>query len=547
MSTKINVKGKLIGRPGVYTDIQSGIKNPPVKFSYGNVLIIDTGSGATFGGGSGVSGQNKSGLDSLYVFNDVSEMQNFIRGGILWAIAEPLFRPSKRFNIPGASKVMLIKAAATTRAASTWTLAGAGPDGGTAVLATVDEGLGANGVLSGSVLTKGYGSKIITDPNDNTKFIFQFSVGTYRGADANSIDYDGIAQAKTVATLLCQSPPLNNIAALHLWMETDYNFLQFFKLTAKTVVGTGAITAADVVANPNIKLFSGATETYSSTHLDTILAAITEVDHTFFLCDVYGVTDGAGTNNLKILASMFDAKYQKFMVVGGGKDKTEFVQAAASSRKLAADFDTSKVIVVHGEHKKAKRGYASLITYPTLFKAAAITGRLAGLEPQTPVTFKDIDIDAESHALTPLELEQGLDYGICMTYKDTELNNFVVCQGVNTLQSNLYLVNSDAQSHDVAVMRIIAQLNKEMAINAKLDFFSKDYGANRNTVSVEDVVNFVDGFLSSKMARSTQDNLIVDYRDITVTVESDTYKVQYSVVPNYPVNKIIITGILLDK
>lgn len=546
MSTKINVRGKLIGRPGVYTDIKSGIKNPPQNFSYGNVLIIDTGSGATFGYGSGVSGQQKTGLDTLYTFNDIQTMRDAVRGGLWWLLAEALFRPSKDISIPGASKVMMIRAAATTKASFTWTLAGAGTDGGTAVIDTVDEGVGANGALTSSELTKGYGTKIITDPNDNTKFIFQFWVGTYRGNDGTD-DYEGIAAADTLPLLLCQSPSLNNIANLHTWMETDATFMQFFKLRTKTVVGTGAITSADVVANPTYILAAGGTETYASTHIDTILAAIQEVDHTFFLCDKYGITDAYGTNNLKILASLTDAKYQKFLIVGGGKDKTEFLQATNSSKKIASDFDTSSVIVVHGEPKKARRGFNTLKQYPVIYKTAQVTGRLAGLEPQTPVTFKDINIDAEAHSLTPQELELGLDAGILMTYKDTEFNRFVVCQGINTLQNNSNLVNNDAQSHDVAVMRIIAQLNKELAINAKLNFFARNIGPNRNTITPEDLVNFIDGFLSSKMARSNQDNLIVDYRDITVTVQGDTYKAQYSVVPNYPVNKIVITGVLFDK
>jgi len=546
MSTKINVKGKLVSRPGVYTDIKSGIKNPPVNFSYGNVLIIDTGIGATWGGGSAVTGQQKNGLDTLYVFDNMQQMRDFVRGGLLWLLAEPLFRPANDPNIPGVSKVLYIRAATTTKSSYTWTLVGAGGQGGTAVIDTVDEGLGSVGSLTNTVLTKGYGSKIIADPNDAAKFIFQFYVGTYRGNDGTD-DYEGIPIGSTVPLLLCQSPSLSNIANLHTWMETDSVFMQYFKLRTKSVVGTGAITSADVAANPGFQLFIGGTETYAGTDIDTILLALTDIDFTFFLCDKYGTTDAYGTNNLKILASLPDYKYQKFMVVGGGKDKTEFIQNTTSSKKIASDFNTSSVIVVHGEPKKARRGFSSLKQYPVIFKAAQVLGRICGLEPQTPVTFKDINIDAEAHSLTPTELELGLNAGILMTYKDNEFNKFIVCQGVNALQSNDYLVNPDAQSHDVAVMRIIAQLNKEMAITCKLNFFAKNEGPNRNTITTQDLINFIDGFLSSKLARSNQDNLIIDYRDITVEVIGDTYKAQYSVVPNYPVNKIIITGVLLDK
>jgi hypothetical protein len=48
MPTSIVFNGKTRILPGVYTQIKSGIENPPRTATYGKILLIDTGS---FGAG----------------------------------------------------------------------------------------------------------------------------------------------------------------------------------------------------------------------------------------------------------------------------------------------------------------------------------------------------------------------------------------------------------------------------------------------------------------------------------------------------------------
>lgn len=155
MATKVLVNGKFQTRAGVYATIKSGVVNPAIPTSYGNVLIIDDGIGASFGGGSGISGENKNGADAIYEFDNLPAFQAFVKGGELWNLAKPLFNPSG--DQQGVSKVFYVRAALTTMAEMAWTCVN-----GAFTIQTKDEGLNANGVLDSSDnLSVGYASKLV--------------------------------------------------------------------------------------------------------------------------------------------------------------------------------------------------------------------------------------------------------------------------------------------------------------------------------------------------------------------------------------------------
>src|SRR5947209_8819218 len=114
MATKVIVNGKQIQRAGVYSTIKSGIKNPTTSRPYSNVLIIDDGIGAGFGGGSGVNGTHNSGINSVYKFTTKEDFQAFVKGGELYNIANALFNPSG--SQLGVADLYFVKAATTTPA-----------------------------------------------------------------------------------------------------------------------------------------------------------------------------------------------------------------------------------------------------------------------------------------------------------------------------------------------------------------------------------------------------------------------------------------------
>jgi hypothetical protein len=45
MAHKSFFNNRIIRQPGVYSQIKSGISNPPLPLAYGNIVLIDTGIG----------------------------------------------------------------------------------------------------------------------------------------------------------------------------------------------------------------------------------------------------------------------------------------------------------------------------------------------------------------------------------------------------------------------------------------------------------------------------------------------------------------------
>ena len=346
MATTIVVNGKTIKRPGVYALVKSGIKYPPQNLPYGNICIIDDGSGAGFAGGAGAMGALSQGVDSVYELTTLQQYRAFMKGGLLWDLGEPLFKPSKT-NIAGVSKVYFIKAAITTNGEIAYTFTN-----GSVTFQTLDEGVGVNGVLNGGNLTKGYGCKIVESTINPGKYIIQFYHGSFTGIDPlNNLPYDGILGSNSTPDIFLSSPECGTVQDLVNWCLTSNEFKAVFQLKTG-YTATGAFTAADVTNNPGYKLATGGTETYNNAAFDEAIKAVKDLDNTFFLSLHYG-DQSTSLNNEKILDFISnESKYEKFLVVAGGYDKTGFAGATNTSEATAKYFDSDKVIVVHGGYKK---------------------------------------------------------------------------------------------------------------------------------------------------------------------------------------------------
>lgn len=626
MGTTVNINGKLVKRPGVYTLVKSGIKNTSPALAAGNVLIIDDGIGENYGGGAG---------KTVYSFDNVQDYQAFVKGGELWNLGTPLFKPLQGFN--GVTKVFLIHARTTTPATISFTIAAGDCD-----FVTKDEGINANGVLdSVPELRKGYAGKVVqlnvptTTPtiskttqtaassgvaqvdkvtvtnvhigdkfsagigvnkvtvtattavaadvytalvaawNANTalaaiatasnstgvvltavaqntpfttvvsviafgQFQFSFYHGSYKEIDPlNNTPYDGISQANAAPILIIQSPIVSTLDELKEWANKSSDLKAGFTFT----IGTGAIVASDMTSNTGYVLGSGGTETYGNQDWIDAQALAKNLDYNMALAMKYGNDDLLDDHNRDLQELVVAGKYEKFLVVGAAAGKADF---DAITVPAAIEYNDDNVILVHGDGKLTiKNGYKRV---HSLYKAASALGRLMGLEVQTPLTFKQVGIDAEWEALDDDQLEKAIEYGVLVTYFDDELNYTVVLEDINTLQDNDDLVNEDASSFNIAVKRIEAQLNKELAIYLKKKFFgNQNAGPNRNTVSVEDVNAATEGFLTTRVASSIDDNYILKFQNITTTVDQDNYYVSYEFVPNFEVSKLIITGIILGS
>lgn len=630
MATKVNINGKLQSRPGVYTLIKSGIQNAPARLNYGVLCIVDTGISSSWGGGKG----------SLpYEFNTIQDFRNFVKGGPLWDLALPLWKPVPNTNLQGVNKIILIQARETTPGSIPLSFANSN-----LTLTTIDEGVNVNGVLLNSSLKQGYSAtfeekdartaaatfvttttvaaatgvaqinkivvsnikigdtynvvkgattisqiatsvspnilynqlaakintssaftaivatvavdglvltaSVVNTPFTQTSitvlvaplFIMKLWHGSFKGTDAlNNLPYEGVLASDAAPTLLAQSPPVPDMPSLQLWLNSDLGVTTGFTYVANITTTGGAFISADATNNTGNILALGGTETYNTTAFTAALNKAKEANCNFFLSTEFGA-DANGTNNQSLLSNaVLLGKYERAMIVAGYAAAADLPLSAAA----AAAYNSDKVILTHGDGLTTIRANV-FKKRSQLWKAAAIAGRLCGLTPQTPLTLKKVGIDAEANPLDETQQEFALASGVIVTYMDSELGYNVVLQGINTLQNNQFLVNDDGSSFSIAVKRITAQLNKEVAIYLKKKFFGNDtVGPNRNTITEEDVIAATEGYLQKRTASSNTDDLIIRFQNITAVVSQDNIAVNYEFVPNYEVNKLIITGIIL--
>ena len=560
MATEFIFNGRKVILPGAYSTIKSGIKNRPTVSDWGTVLIIDTGLGATFGGGAGIDGELAKGTDAVYQFDNISDYRYFLKGGKFWKLADPLFKPYK--TEPGVSKIYHVKAAKTTCAEGAFQPTGGGSGGGDFVFKVKDEGVIGNGVVDGVTdnLEKGYGFSFEPGIEDSSKWVMKFWVGTYKGAypsdgtfygEAIGADviYDEVPPTDTQPLLLVTSVEFNNLATLINWAKTNKLFNTYFILDEESsgVNGSGVVNSTDILNYPDIVACSGGTETYSVAALNTVLETVQDLDYVFILIDKYGVDDYDSTEVGMIISHIqSEAKYMKFAVYGGGYDGLEFYQATDSSRKIAEYFDSDQVIVVHGGCRKSSSASPTgMRNWDSQVHAAYLLGRLCGLEPQVPITNKRIDIDGLVHNLTEKERIQAIRSGLLTTYYDGDFGAFVCLKGTNSLQNNTNLVNSDGTSFNIQMKRIVAQISHDIVINAKVQLLGQPHGVNRNTLSANYVKNWTEAFLETKVATASTDNLILGFTDVSVETREESFWVTYKIYANNEIDKIFFTGFLI--
>lgn len=403
------------------------------------------------------------------------------------------------------------------------------------------------GGTDGTTLTQGYGVTFESGVVDTTKFIIKLWRGTFTGLASDGISYDETSVENSSAELVAQTPEISTLVEFQSWMERDFAFNAYFVNGGITVLGTGAFAALDLVSFPSMQLFAGGTQVYDTARMTEVLDAATDLDYTFILVMDSGA-NAYSADNVKIQNHLLTgARFQKYMVVAGGDDANGFLTESFAN---AALFNSSRVIMVHGGVEVFSRAQGSGTRVKSaLYKAAHVLGRIAGLQPQTPVTFKGLDYLKETHILKQSEKEAALEAGVLTTTYDTDIQSFVVCAGINTLQgnSNDFVVNSDGTSHLISVERIAAQLNKELEVNMKITLLgNQSEGPNRATLNDEVVKVFVKNYLREKEVESTADNLILSSGGIVVSTEQDAKSVTYEFTPNFEVNKIFVTGFMVD-
>lgn len=542
MASTVIFSNRQITLPGAYSTIVSGENNPARNLDYGKVLIIDTGVfGTGFGGGAGINGTISQGQDAIYTFDNISDFRSFVKGGMYWKIAEALFTPDPSNPAAvGVSEILFVRAAKTTPAKLTFT----STDGGTFAVQTLDEGTVANGVLTGTNLSTGYGFMITPGVEDTSKWIMSFYVGSYTGTASDGLPYGEISAAAAEPRLVVQSPEFDNIKTLIEWAQTDSTFAQAFQLDSTSEAkGEGTVSESDVTDLLNVYTPAvGGTETYNQTNFEAVLDQIVGLDYSFIFMDQFG--DNANSTLTKAYITHMNnaAKFPHFLFVGGYNVAADY----SKSIELAQGFDSSYIQVTHGEV-----GLASDIApqkyrwWTVMYNLCAQLGRTAGKEPMIPVTNKSIGVDRVRHILTESEQKKALKYGLLVTVKNDYLGKFVVLQGVNTLQDNANLFNAKGQSYSIQFMRIVAQINTELVVNAEIDLLGQENGVNVNTLSAGAVKDWTVVYLQSRTATNETDNLLLAFQDVVVTRKEDAWFVTYKIRVNNEITKLFFTGFLI--
>lgn len=545
MASTFIFNGRQISLPGVYSTIVSGGMNPARNLDYGKVLIIDTGKySAGFGGGAGINGENAQGQNAIYTFDNIADFRAFMKGGLWWRVAEALFAPDpSNPDAVGISELEFVRAATTTGAKMTFATAA----GGTFAVKTLDEGLVANGsLLNDELLTKGYGMNFIAGREDATKWILQFWRGTYTGTYSDGLPYGDITQENSDPELVLESPEFKNMQELVDWAQNDSNFALAFVLDSTTnVEGNGEITEGDITTalkgKPYI-LAAGGTESFDMDDFNAVLDQIVGLDYSNVILDQVGDNAYLATTKAYLTHMNGAAKFQHFLYVAGYDKGADF----SKEINLAKKFDSSFVQLVHGGAGVVSAFDAQKIRWwGVMYNLCAIVGRISGKPPYVPPTFKTIGVDRLQHSLTELEKKKALKYGILTTVLNDYTGKFNILQGVNTLQDNANLFNAKGQSYSIQFMRIVAQINKELIVNATLDLLGQENGVNVNTLTAGAVKDWTVAYLQSRTATDAQDNLILSFKDVVTTRKEDAYFTTYKIVVNNEITKLFFTGYLI--
>lgn len=555
MATSVYFDGRLRTLPGVYSTITSGDSTATRFLDYGTVLLIDTGVyGAGFGGGSGINGENLSGRDAIYEFDNLQNFRDFVKGGMFWKCAEALFQPDPyNADAVGISKLLYVRACKTAAAKMTLETTGGGSNGGTLVVRTLDEGLNANGVLEEvdtvNYLKQGYAYTVSAGQDDPTAMVVSFWRGTFTGIYKDPVtnvqlSYNELTVAQSDPLLICQSPECKTMAELISWCQTDSGFGTRFILDDASVInGTGEIDASDIAGLEGYQVAIGGTETYTpNVDIEAVLKEITDVEYNIVFTDQVGANGDSALQKKIIAHRNGEAKFDKFVYVGAYDDRNNYPESLA----MAKTFNNAYIVCVHGGIGTASDMVASKIRWWGVFyNLCQVIGRVSGKPPYIPVTNKTIGGDKLQFIPDEREQKKALDAGLVVVYPNPYLKRFVILQGVTTLQDNTLMFNKKGDSFSIQFMRILAQLNKECVVNAEIDLRGDENGVNINTLSKGSLETWTINFLQQRVATENQDNLIMRFQNVVATLVDDYYKVTYEVVVNNEVTKIFFTGFLL--
>lgn len=399
------------------------------------------------------------------------------------------------------------------------------------------------GGATGTKITRGFGVTAEQGVVDTSAIIIKFWRGGYKGVDSDGDAYQS-EEIDSEPSLIVQSDEFTNIQEFIDWMDEDASFKDSFALNSSSVSGTGAIDSADLTANA-IKVFGSyssgtdGTQTYDTARIDEVLEQVNDEDYTFvFSLDAGSSAKSADNGKIFTHISGPEVKYEKYMIVAGGDEKSELSSISIDAAKF---YDSKRVMLIHGGIKEVYGDNNSLLKdRPALYNSAYVLGRMAGLAPQDPVALKSLGYTGAVHTLTRREKESAIENGVIVTGFNSNIGSFVVELDVNTLQGrkNKVFINPNGDSYIVALERISAQLSKTVSNNLEQVFLlGQESGPNRSSVDDAKLISE-----AQKILQQEEGNLVISHRNYIVTTQGTAKYLSFEFVPNSPIYNIFVTA-----
>jgi hypothetical protein len=227
-----------------------------------------------------------------------------------------------------------------------------------------------------------------------------------------------------------------------------------------------------------------------------------------------------------------------FVGRGLGETPSEVMQAAAT-------LNAEKVVLCYPGCYLNLDGETKL--YSPMYFAAICAGLACGLECQTPLTrklvnvlgFEDIDYEGSSEKAVREELiNKGVLFG-----RYSEDIGYFVNKGINTVQGqvNRQLLETDDRTHEISIARIRIQMQKEIKVSADKTF----PGSTRLSPSKTDVESFYAKYFNSKVGTFLTG---WDSKSLSVWLQEDAWFGAATVYVNGPINHSFFTlSFMLDN
>lgn len=516
--------------------------------------------------------------NTLYTFNSYAEAREVLRGGDSLKAISYIFSPSPAFN--GAAQVDFIRADQATSATKSFNDSGAKV---AFTVTSVDKGVWTNGIQvqvtaqsTDRILTVKVPSPAIQTGTDGvgtaTGSYFDSPTAKFisKGAKVGdailvtSNNYTGVT-VYTIASVVSETrvtitETVTSASAL-TWQHVQYNRTQVSPAIAP-VGGTNNVNASfvnwlndncgDVITatlgaadaltasatTGNSPLTGGTVTAMTNTEITSALVLLRsrQVNH-LYVARACG-SQGGELNFAGLLTGhiLNDAEIPAIAYIGAKADTT-----VANAKTYAGTLNSGRVVYLFQTAFDASLDGLSTEEVPGYLLAAKVAGLAAGLATETPLTRKPLSILGlkalpSNAVLDKATREDLLASGICHVYQPAGTNTFVINQGITTLQKNNELWDqATSSSSEISLMRIVDAILTDLRLSAADTFVG-----STATLAKPVVEHFVQSYLESQVG-----SLLQGYSSVTVTQNQDKWFVNFGIIPNYPVNFVLITGTVI--